>query len=108
MPNLTCIKFLKLIDNQISHKHTVKEYARELNISNTQLNILLKKYLNTSASVLIKNRLAQEAKKDLLFTGGNISETAYKLGFSELSNFTRFFKKQTGLAPSTFVAMFPK
>ncbi|MCK5714532.1 MAG: hypothetical protein KAH64_01110, partial [Nitrosomonadaceae bacterium] len=63
MPNLTCIKFLKLIDNQISNKRTVKEYARELNISNTQLNILLKKYLNTSASVLIKNRLAQEAKK---------------------------------------------
>lgn len=108
MPNSTCIKFLKLIDNQIANKHTVKEYARELNISITRLNILLKKYLNTSASVLIKNRLAQEAKKELLFTGGDISETAFKLGFSELSNFTRFFKKQTGLAPSKFVAMFPK
>jgi AraC-like DNA-binding protein len=57
---------------------------------------------------LIKNRLAKEAKKELLFTGGDISETAFKLGFSELSNFTRFFKKQTGLAPSKFVAMFPK
>ena len=108
MPNLTCIKFLKLIDNQIANKHTVKEYANELNISTTRLNILLKKYLNTSASILIKNKLAQKAKKELLFTDGNISETAYKLGFSELSNFTRFFKKQTGLTPGKFIAMFPK
>ncbi|MEN8229423.1 MAG: hypothetical protein ABFS38_14790 [Bacteroidota bacterium] len=85
MSNSTCIKFLKLIDNQISSKHTVKEYAMELHISITRLNLLLKKHLNTSASVLIKNRLALEAKKELLLTVGNISETAYKLGFSEVS-----------------------
>ena len=108
IPNPICMKFLELIDNQIANKHTVKECAGDLNISITRLNILLKKYLNTSASVLIKNRLAQEAKKELLYTGGSISETAYKLGFSEISNFTRFFKKQKGLTPSRFTAMFPE
>jgi len=108
IPNPICLRFLKLIDKQISNKHSVEEYAREINISKTRLNILLKKHLNTSASVLIKNRLTQEAKKELLFSKGDISETAYKLGFSEISNFTRFFKKQTNITPSSFISLFPK
>ena len=106
--NTIILDFLKLIDKNFTKKHTVSEYANELKISKTHLNTVLKKELKTTASVFIKNRLIQEAKKSLLFSHQNINETACYLGFSEPSNFVRFFKKQTGNTPNEFINNFSK
>ena len=43
-----------------------------------------------------------EIKRLLLRTDYDISEIAYKLGFNELSYFSRFFKRNTGMTPIEF------
>ena len=49
-----------------------------------------------SATHLLKQRLLEELKNELLFSGRNISQLAYDFHFSDPSHLMRFFKQQTG------------
>ncbi|STD11909.1 helix-turn-helix domain-containing protein [Chryseobacterium carnipullorum] len=51
---------------------------------------------------MIAQRLILEAKRELSFGALTIKEIAFKLGFSDASYFSRFFKKQTGRNPEGF------
>ena len=70
--------------------------------------VLSKKHLNKSALEMINERLILEIKRLLLRTDNDISEIAYKLGFNELSYFSRFFKRHTGTTPNGFRIMMNK
>jgi AraC family transcriptional activator of pobA len=43
-----------------------------------------------------------EAKRCLLATSNQVNQTAYRLGYEDVSYFIRFFKKQTGYSPEAF------
>lgn len=96
------LKFRKLLETNIHTKQRVSQYAALLRISTSHLNTLTKTYLGKNASELIKERLVLEIKKRLLFSDKSISEIAYDLGFSEPSNFNRFFIKRAELSPKEF------
>ena len=49
-----------------------------------------------SSALLLKQRLLQEGKSDLLFSRLSVKETAYRLHFFELNHLMRFFKRETG------------
>ena len=49
-----------------------------------------------SSALLLKQRLLQEGKSDLLFSRLSVKETAYRLHFFEPNHLMRFFKQQTG------------
>lgn len=51
---------------------------------------------------MINERVILEVKRMLIRTEYDISEIAYKLGFNELSYFSRFFKRHTGMTPLGF------
>ncbi len=51
---------------------------------------------------MINERVTLEMKRLLLRTDYDISEIAYKLGFNELSYFSRFFRRNTGMSPHEF------
>lgn len=57
-----------------------------------------------SAVHLLKQRLLQEVKSDLLFTDLSVKEIAYRLHFSESNHLMRFFKQMTGQTISEFLA----
>ena len=42
--------------------------------------------------------------KELLLEGLNISESAYRTGFSDPNYFSKCFKKKYGLTPSDFIS----
>jgi AraC-like DNA-binding protein len=48
------------------------------------------------------SRIIQEAKTLLKQTDWNIPEISYTLGFGDLSNFSKFFKKQTSFTSMVF------
>ena len=49
-----------------------------------------------SSVLLLKQRLLQEGKSDLLFSRLSVKETAYRLHFFEPNHLMRFFKCETG------------
>ena len=58
--------------------------------------------LDTSALGALHARLVLEAKRDLAYTILSVKEIALTLGFADAAYFTRFFTKETGLAPGAF------
>jgi len=81
-----------------SHK-PASFYARELGISPTHLNRIVKQLTGRSAQTLINGKLIDEAQRELLFTQMAVQEIGYRLGFSDPAYFSRFFLAQTGLSP---------
>lgn len=95
-------KFLDLLENNICSHKQVSQYAGLLNISAYQLNAITKNLLGKTSSALINEQLVLEAKRCLLATANQINQTAYYLGFDDVSYFIRFFKKHTGYTPEAF------
>lgn len=96
------LRFRKLLESNIHQIHRVAEYAELLKISPSHLNKQIKIHFGKNASEFIKDRLILEIKKQLLFTDASIAEIAFSLGFSEPSNFNRFFVKRTNKSPKQF------
>ncbi len=95
-------EFLELLETHIaSHKHA-SNYADMLNLSTYQLNAITKSTLGKTCSELINEYIILEAKKYLLATSNQVNQTAYHLGYDDVSYFIRFFKKHTGHSPEAF------
>jgi len=56
-----------------------------------------------SATHLLKQRLVQEVKNDLLFADLSVKEIAYNLQFSAPNHLMRFFKQQTNMTVGEFL-----
>ena len=95
-------KYIQLIENHYIDKRTVEEYASLLSITANYLSQAVKEASGRNALSFITGRLATEAKSLIQYTDYEISEVAYRLNFSDPTNFGRFFKKQTDLSPSEF------
>ena len=90
-----------LEDNIFTCKHAA-QYAAMMNLSVYQLNAITKATLGKSCSELINGQIILEAKRCLLATSHQINQTAYRLGYEDVSYFIRFFKKHTGFSPEAF------
>jgi len=80
----------------------MNDLADKLNVSKRSLQRKLKAENTSFKSILIAARM-ELAKKYLLKNIASTQEIAYRLGFSESSNFIRFFKQNEGLTPSEYV-----
>jgi len=96
------LQFKQLLEAKIRSYQRVEDYANFLKISRAHLNNISKKTFGSPVSVLIKEKLLTEIKRDLLFTNKSIKEISFEMNFSEISNFIRFFKKHTGINPNEY------
>lgn len=78
-----------------------QQIAAALNVSNRTLQRKLRDE-DTSFKELLKDTRMQLARKYLRSPGRSVVETAYLLGFSEPSTFSRAFKRWTGVAPAQY------
>lgn len=92
-------KFITLINHYYLEKRTVEEYAHELSVSTKHLSQSVKNASGKKALTFINERILTEAKSLIKFSDLEISEIAYHLNFSDPSNFGKFFRKHTGVAP---------
>ncbi|MBK9013590.1 MAG: response regulator [Saprospiraceae bacterium] len=79
-----------------------EELAREMAMSESQLNRKLKALTGKTLSLFIRSIRLQQAKILLETTHLNISEIAYAVGFADPAYFTRTFSQEFGGAPSRF------
>lgn len=95
-------RFENIIDQKVGENLSVKEYAYELGVSTSYLNMQTQKAKGISPGAMIKKAQLTEIKRLLLNTSLNISEISDKLNFQDIAYFCRFFKKETGLSPTDF------
>jgi len=97
-------KYKDALTQHIYQKQTVQEYAKMLFVTPNHLNKCIKNTLNKTAQNLLNDMLILEAKSLLKYSGLSISQIAEQLCRRTPSNFTRFFKNQTGLSPKQYLA----
>ena len=97
------IRFFNLeVEIHFKNLKKVKEYADKLNKSPKTLSNTFAKLGLPSPSQIINNRIILEAKRLFLYTDNSDKEIAFELGYDDASNFSRFFKSQTGESPREF------
>ena len=94
--------FFALLDAEFKANHESQFYADALNTTPKTLNAACKKFLGTTASAVIHEKLTAESKKLLLYSYQTLTELAFELGFSDASHFNKFFKRQTGVLPGVY------
>ncbi len=84
---------------------SVDDLANAMALSRAQLYRRVKHLAHMSPSAYIRFTRLQEAKRLLRSKEEdcNVTEVSYAVGFSTVSHFTRSFKKQFGMNPSSFV-----
>jgi len=83
-------------------KHSASDYADILSITPKALSKLTKTHFNKTLTDLISERIVIEAKRELYLTNKTVKEIAYELGYNDEYYFSRFFKKNTEIAPQIY------
>ena len=91
------------IDNP---NYGVEDLSRDVGMSRVHMNRKLKERISLSPSNLIKAIRLKQAAYLLANNKVNISEVAYRVGFSTHSYFSSTFHDYFGLTPKEFVAKY--
>lgn len=94
--NNYAFQFKDLLEQHIRKIQRVSEYAEMLHISRITLNNSVMAQFGVSANHLLKQRLLEAIKNELLFSNRNVSQLADDFNFSDPCHLMRFFKQQTG------------
>lgn len=94
--NNYAFQFKDLLEKHIRDMQRVQEYADILRVSRITLNNSVMAQFGVSATHLLKQRLLEKLKNELLFSDRNVSQLADEFHFSDPSHLMRFFKQQTG------------
>ena len=92
--------------NMENSDFSVEDLSREVGMSRVHLNRKLKETMNISPSNLIRSIRLKQAAYLLINNKVNISEVAYKVGFSTHSYFSNSFHDFFGMTPKEFVAKY--
>jgi len=102
--NRLVAKVIETIRKNIENpEFSVDDLSREVGLSRVHLNRKLKENINISPSNLIKSIRLKQAAYLLIKNKVNVSDVAYKVGFSSHSYFSNNFREYFGMAPSEFV-----
>tara|TARA_R110002049_G_scaffold10422_6_gene51242 strand:- start:167 stop:1030 length:864 start_codon:yes stop_codon:yes gene_type:complete len=94
--------FKNLVEKNHTETRNVKDYADWLHISPKHLNHVVREVTLNTAKTFIDQYVILEIKRSILSTDNSLKEVAFSTGFEEVTNFTKFFKKHTGLSPKEF------
>ncbi len=86
--------------------YSVQQLAEEVGISRVHLNRKMKERYGVSPNVFIKSTRLKQAASLLVNNNVNVSEVAYRVGFSSHSYFTTAFHDYFGMSPKEFVIFY--
>jgi AraC family transcriptional regulator, transcriptional activator of pobA len=94
--------FCSRLEQYFLTKRTVSEYATDLLVSAQYLDLTVTRITGFPADYHIRQRVVLEAKRLAIFSRDTMREIAGRLGFQDLSYFSRFFKQEAGVNFSEF------
>ena len=95
-------KFTSLTVRDKEYNYRVLDYARDLNLHPNYLNDVIKSKTGKTVNQWICERMVSIAKVMLKNTKLSLKEIGYRLGYSDPTHFSRFFKKNTQLSPGNY------
>lgn len=95
-------RFRREVERRFTELHTVAEYAQVLGHSIRTISRAVAQGNGTSPKQLIDRRIALEAQRLLGYTDLPVARIAERLGFTEATNFSRFFQRTTGISATRF------
>ncbi|MDZ7879953.1 MAG: AraC family transcriptional regulator [Saprospiraceae bacterium] len=98
----TTQRYKDALAHHIYDYQKVSEFAQLLSISPNHLNRCVQATTGRSAQDLLSEMVLLEVKVLLKQTPLSISEIVYKIGKKDPSDFSRFFKNQTGMTPKEY------
>lgn len=99
-------KIIKLIDdNTVQTIPTIAEMARICGVCETTLKNSFKQHTGKSIKRYF-NDLRLQYAKEMLLDGMNASQVSNQLGFSSISYFSQFFKKNTNMSVREFLSQY--
>ncbi|NDW10630.1 response regulator [Dysgonomonas sp. 520] len=88
-------------ENMDNDQFSVANITQSLSVSRSLLHVKMKSLLNISIGDYIRKKRLNKAC-ELLSNGYNVSETAYRTGFSDPNYFSKSFKKEYGVSPTEY------
>lgn len=95
-------EFLGLVEQKFHLEREAKSYAEQMHISYKALNQLCKCCSGRTAKQIIDFRLNLEIMRKLRMQGDCVQSIAFELGFDDITNFVRYFKRLNGQTPSCY------
>ena len=96
------MQYKNLVEADYTVTRNVKDYADKMFVTTKLLNTVVKEFTINTAKKFIDDFVLLEAKREIVSTHKSLKEIAYDLGFDEVTNFTKFFKKHSGITPKAF------
>ncbi|MCL6275105.1 helix-turn-helix domain-containing protein [Muricauda sp. 2012CJ35-5] len=90
-------------DDHLNGLPNLNTIAELLTVSQRYLSDTLKTETGKSGKEHINQFILEKAKDELLGSLKSISEIAYELGFDYPQNFSKMFKRETGMSPKSFL-----
>ena len=96
------LQFKRDVKKYYQSEKGVQFYADKQFITTKTLNLAVRQIVDNSAKGFINDYIILMAKRLLINTTSTSREVAYELGFTEPTNFTKFFKTNVKLSPLMF------
>jgi AraC-like DNA-binding protein len=96
------VQFIQLLNKHFKEQSALQFYADQMNLTQDQLSQVCKKGIGWTPKAIMQEKLLREAKRLLLFDSMSVKEISYELGFTEPTNFVKFFQQHTNLSPKSF------
>ncbi|MBP2478910.1 AraC-like DNA-binding protein [Crossiella equi] len=95
-------RFQEELERSFASTRNASDYATRIGYSLRSLNRACLAATGQTAKALIDGRVALEAKRLLAHSDLPVAAVSRRLGFSEPTNFGKFFARETGVSPGAF------
>ena len=95
-------KSMEYIEKHFQEQMSVSDISRALGTSTSYLSRIFKESTGETIIRTISNKRIEKAKEYLIETDCKVYEVADILGFENVTYFSRFFKKHTGMSPKEY------
>lgn len=99
-------RFFRALERDVLATRSAEHYARAAGLTKRRLGELLQERIGRSTKQVIDERVVLESKRLLVHTELSVKELAARVGFSEPTNFVKFFRLHAGETPQAFRARF--
>lgn len=95
-------QFIEIINQHGTQEHFISFYANKIGVSPNYLSTVVKAVSGSTCAELINRNLVMHAKVMLKYSEDQIWVISDLLNFSNPSEFSKFFKRETGMTPLSY------